>query len=114
MVTVTFLTPPMREKIVVEVPDNARFTLLNLMKRFNLPKQCVCGEGRCGACAVKVVPMRSSAKMVNLNDVERRELFLAGKLTREESELAELKDIPPRWRLACQYIVADEPVLVAF
>lgn len=114
MVTVTFLTPPMREKIVVEVPEDARFTLLNLMERFNLPKQCVCGEGKCGACAVKVVPMRNSAKMICLNEIERQKLLLAGKLTREESESQLLKDIPPRWRLACQYVVADEPVLVAF
>lgn len=114
MVTVTFLTPPMREKLVVEVPENSRFTLLSLMERFNLPKRCVCGEGRCGSCAVKVVPMRKCAKTVNLSELERRELLLAGKLTREESESRTLKDIPPRWRLACQYVVADEPVLVAF
>ena len=114
MVTVTFLTPPMRDKLVVEVPENARLTLLNLMKRFNLPKDCVCGEGKCGSCAVKVVPMRSIAKMVCLSDIERKKLLLSGKLSREESELQLLKDIPPRWRLACQYVVADEPVLVAF
>lgn len=114
MVTVTFLTPPMREKLVVEVPENARLTLLNLMKRFNLPKQCVCGEGKCGACAVKVAPLRNSARMVKLSEQERRELFQAGKLTVEEKESPQVTDIPPRWRLACQYVVADEPVLVAF
>lgn len=114
MVTVTFLTLPLREKLVVEVPENTRVTLLNLMKRYNLPKQCVCGEGKCGACAVKVAPLRTNARMVRLSDMERRELFQAGKLSLEESESQDLKDIPPRWRLACQYVVADEPVLVAF
>lgn len=114
MVTVTFLTPPMRERLVVEVPENSHVTLLKLMERYNLPKTCICGEGKCGSCAVKVAPMRRSARIISLNDIERRELVRAGKMSREESESHVLKDIPPRWRLACQYEVADEPVLVAF
>lgn len=114
MVTVTFLTPPLRERIVVEVPENERLTLLNLMERYNLPGKCVCGEGRCGTCAVKVAPMRQNARMVVLSDKEKRELFQIGKLSLEECESGMLQDIPPRWRLACQYVVADEPVLVAF
>ena len=114
MVTVTFLTPPMRENLVVEVPENTHVTLLKLMKQYNLPKVCVCGEGKCGACAVKVAPLRQNARLVSLNELERRELFQAGKMTREECESKALKDIPPRWRLACQYEVAGESVLVAF
>lgn len=113
MVTVTFLTPPMRDRIVVEVPDNTRITLLNLMRRFNLPRQC-CGEGKCGNCAVKVMPLRKSARLVSLSEKEKRELFQAGKLSLEECESLQVRDIPPRWRLACQYVVSDEPVLVAF
>jgi ferredoxin len=114
MVTVTFITPPMRERLVVEVTENSHVTLLTLMERYNLPKHCVCGEGKCGACAVKVAPMRKSARVVKLNETERRELLRAGKLTQEQSESFALKDIPPIWRLACQYEVSDEPVLVAF
>ncbi len=114
MITVTFLTPPMMEKLVVEVPANARVTLLNLMKHYNFFRQCVCGEGRCGSCAVKVAPLRTNARRINLSDAERHELFQAGKLSLEESKSQDLKDIPPRWRLACQYVVADEPLLVAF
>ena len=114
MVTVTILTPPMQEKIVVEVPDDTRTTLLSLLKRFNMPTPCVCGEGRCGSCAVKVVPQRKWAKQIVLSEQEKRNLLQAGKLSLEESEAQQVKDIPPRWRLACQFIVHDEPILIAF
>ncbi len=114
MVMVTFITPPMRERMVIEVPENSHVTLLNLMEKLDLSRFCTCGEGKCGACAVKVMPLRRNARLIHMSEAERRELIKAGKMTREEIECQVLKDIPPKWRLACQYEISDEPVLVAF
>ncbi len=109
---VTFLTPPMQDRLVIETPPG--FNLLEVMTRHDMPSRCVCGEGKCGACAVKIVPMRRTPKWITLGQREKMQLIRDGKLTREESELYMLKDIPPRWRLACQYVVSDEPIMVVF
>ena len=37
-----------------------------------------------------------------------------GELTKEELEQAEVGDVPPSWRLACQMIVRDEDILVEY
>lgn len=42
MVMVTFLTPPMQDKLVVETLPG--LSLLALMEQYDLPKHCVCGE----------------------------------------------------------------------
>ncbi|MBW8067497.1 2Fe-2S iron-sulfur cluster-binding protein [Ferrovum sp.] len=112
MVMVTFLTPPMQDKLVVETSPG--FSLLELMERYNLRRNCVCGEGKCGACAVKIVPMRRTPKWITIGYLERIQFVRDGKLSKAESEQPMFKDIPPRWRLACQYIVSDEPILVVF
>ena len=39
---------------------------------------------------------------------------LAGKITKEQIADAEEKDLPPPYRLACQFIARNEDVLVKF
>ena len=51
---------------------------------------------------------------MHLTEKEKTVLRLAGKITKAQIEEAEVKDIPPPWRLACQFIVRDEDILVKF
>lgn len=113
---VTFLTLPLMDKLAVKVNATEKRTLLSLIKEYNLPKECTCGEGKCGTCAVKVAPLRrqTGARTVMLSDEERNTLFMAGKLSKQQYESGKLPDIPPLWRLACQYVVTDEEIMVAF
>ena len=43
---------------------------------------------------------------------EKTLLRFAGKITAEQIAEAETKDVPPPWRLACQFIVRNEDILV--
>ncbi|MBI5750960.1 MAG: 2Fe-2S iron-sulfur cluster binding domain-containing protein [Hydrogenophilales bacterium] len=117
MSTITFLTQPFRDKkLTVRLAPQEQRTLLSLIQEYKLPKKCTCGEGKCGSCAVKVAPMhrQTGPRTVRLSDEERTALFKSGKLSRQQYESDGLPDIPPLWRLACQYVVMDEEIMVAF
>jgi ferredoxin len=116
MRTVTFLTPPLRDKLTIRLEPDDRPTLLSLIRKLDLPKQCICGEGKCGTCAVKVAPLHrgTGARPVRLGEAERNALFQSGKLSQQQYESDALPDIPPLWRLACQYVVTDEEIMVVF
>ena len=49
-----------------------------------------------------------------MSDEELDTLFMAGKISKQQYESGMLPDIPPLWRLACQYVVTDEEIMVAF
>jgi hypothetical protein len=51
---------------------------------------------------------------VALTEKEKTVLRYAGKITKEQIEAAETNDTPPPWRLACQFIVRNEDILVQF
>jgi hypothetical protein len=51
---------------------------------------------------------------VHLTEKEKTVLKLAGKITKQQIADAEVTDIPPPWRLACQFIVRNEDILVKF
>lgn len=50
----------------------------------------------------------------HLTEKEKTALRLAGKISQEQIADAEITDLPSLWRLACQYIVRDEDILVRF
>lgn len=114
MGNVTFLTPPFIEQLVTSVAPHGR-TLLELAGTFDVRLHTECRKGRCGACAVKVAVLGSSrsGRPVRLTKEEKKILFDAGKLTREQFEAEDLTASGPLWRLACQYVVRDEEILVA-
>lgn len=119
MAEVTFLSLKMSDRVTVNVEAGQGRTLLSLMREFRIPGYCRCEEGKCGSCAVKVVPRRgksgqAGAKSVTLNSREKSALLKRGKLSRQQYDKAAIADMPPLWRLACQYVVGDEPILVAF
>ena len=106
----------LKDRVEASVGAEERRTLLSVMREQNLPHSLTCSEGRCGSCAVKVAPFgrMTGAGSVRLSEAERTLLFKTGKLSRQQAEADVLADIPPLWRLACQYVVQDEDIMVVF
>ncbi len=74
-----------------------------------------CENGECGSCAVQVsVLERKQPLGVSLTEKEKTVLKLSGRITKDQIAVAETDDIPPPWRLACQFIVRNEDILVNF
>lgn len=115
MATVTFLKPGLRDALTVNVRSQEHRTLLSLLTQLKLFDECTCGKGRCGECAVKVAPRAHGgvSRPVRLSTQEKTVLFQAGKLTREQYEADAVLASPALWRLACQYVVRYEEILVA-
>lgn len=115
MATVTFLKPNLCAPLTVNVRSQEHRTLLSLLTQLQLFDDCTCGQGRCGECAVKVAPVvhGNKSRPVCLSTQEKTVLFNAGKLTREQYEADAVPASPALWRLACQYVVRYEEILVA-
>lgn len=64
---------------------------------------------------MKVVPRTRGAKPrpVCLDSYEKSVLFKAGKLSREQYEAQLVPASPSLWRLACQYVLRYEEIIVA-
>jgi len=111
---VTFLAPPFETERVVTVEPECTATLLSLTRQLPWPPQKLCGEGQCGVCAVKVVRLDTEGieQTISLSLEEKMILYQAGKLTDAEYRAPTLPVRPALWRLACQYMVRDENILV--
>ena len=115
MANVTFSSPAMNKDVTVYATAGDCKTLLAVAQTNKLPIHFECETGECGSCAVEVSILSNRQPMgMHLTEKEKVALKLAGKISREQIEQAELSDIPPPWRLACQYIVRDEDILVKF
>jgi len=115
MANITFTSPIMQKaKTVYAVAGNTK-TILALAEEFKIPIPFECGDGDCGSCLIEVVTLEDKPKMgMSLTEKEKARLKELQKITPEEIENAEVRDIPPRYRLACQYIARDEDVIVRF
>jgi ferredoxin len=112
---VTFSGPPLEKDITVYAIAGDNGTLLALAKKHEIPIPFQCQDGECGSCLIKVTPLSGKGpKAQALTDKEKLTLSVNGKLTREWLAKAEVEDIPPPYRLACQYIVLDQDILVEF
>lgn len=115
MANVTFSSPKMKKDLTVYATAGDTSTLLALAKQHKIPVEFECENGECGSCAVEVAILTNKQPMgVHLTEKEKVALKLAGKITKQQIEQAEVNDIPPPWRLACQFIVRNEDVLVKF
>ncbi|WP_310448257.1 2Fe-2S iron-sulfur cluster-binding protein [Thiobacillus sp.] len=115
MANVTFSSPAMNKDVTVYATAGDCHTLLAVAQKNKLPIHFECENGECGSCAVEVSILSNRQPMgMHLTEKEKVALKLAGKISREQIEQSELSDIPPPWRLACQYIVRDEDILVKF
>jgi ferredoxin len=115
MANVTFSGPPLAKDITVYAVAGDTHTLLAVAKANAIPIPCQCQDGECGSCLIKVTHLGGKKPMaMNLTEKEKLTLSVNGKLSREWLDRIENEDLPPPYRLACQYIVRDEDVLIEF
>jgi rubrerythrin/ferredoxin len=112
---VTFSSPSMARDVTVYAVAGDRGTILSVAKAHKIPIPFDCQDGECGSCLVEVKTLDPSKKStVHLTEKEKEGLRQLGKITKDEIQDAEVNDVPPRHRLACQCFVRNEDVLVAF
>ena len=118
MANVTFSSPMMAKDITVYAVAGDRGTILAVAKQHHIPIPFDCQDGNCGSCLVEVshldAPTKYSKAGVALTEEEKETLRQLGKITKEEIYEAEVNDLPPRHRLACQCFVRNEDILVRF
>ena len=109
MATVYFSSPILPKNKKVIAVAGKRNTLLGLAQEHGIKIPTECGDGECGSCLVKITHLDGErTKAVMLTDKERNVLKSIGKLPKHEEERANLYDLPPTYRLACQTIITDE------
>lgn len=115
MANVTFTSPKLKKDITVYATAGDCNTLLSVAHEHRIPVDFECENGECGSCAVQVSVLENNPPLgIHLTEKEKTVLKLSSKLTKDQIAAAETRDIPPPWRLACQFIVRDEDILVKF
>ena len=115
MANVSFSSPKLKKDITVYATAGDTSTLLSVAQEHNIPLNFECENGECGSCAVQVIILENKQPLgINLTEKEKSVLKLSGKISKEQIEKAETADVPPPWRLACQFIVRNEDILVKF
>lgn len=115
MANITFSSPIMvRDKTVYAVAGDTK-TILALAEQNQIPIPFDCRDGNCGSCLIEITYLDDKTPMsLALTEKEKARLKELGVLTAEEIAEAEVNDLPPRYRLACQYIARHEDIRVAF
>ena len=115
MANITFSSPVMAKDVTVYAIAGHRGTILAVAKANKIPIPFDCQDGECGSCLVEVKNLTPDRKHgIALTEKEKELLRQLRKITRQEIVDAEVNDMPPRYRLACQYFVRDEDILVTF
>lgn len=115
LANVTFSSPVMAKDITVYAIAGHRGTILGVAHAHKIPIPFDCQDGECGSCLVKVEHLAKNVRYgIALTEKEKELLRQLGKITRDEIRDAEVNDMPPRYRLACQCFVRDEDILVSF
>jgi len=105
----------MARDVTVYAVAGDRGTILAVAKANKIPIPFDCQDGECGSCLVEVQHLSPSVKYgVALTEKEKELLKQLGKITKAEIENAEVNDMPPRYRLACQCFVRNEDIIVTF
>lgn len=115
MANVTFSSPRMPRDITVYAVAGDTHTLLSVAQKNQVPLDFECQNGECGSCLIQVSVLSGKAPVgVALTEKEKTALKFAGRITQAQIQDAETNDKPPPWRLACQFIVRHEDILVKF
>ncbi len=118
MANITFSSPRMAKDLTVYAVAGDRGTILAVAKQHKVPIPFDCQDGNCGSCVVEVshlyAPTKYSKYGIALTEEEKETLKQLGKITKEEIYEAEVNDMPPRYRLACQCFVRNEDIMVRF
>jgi rubrerythrin/ferredoxin len=115
MANVTFSSPLMPRDLTVYAVAGERGTLLALAKANNIPIPFDCQDGECGSCLVQIKHYKPGVRYgIALTEKEKEMLKQLGKITKQEIMDAEVNDMPPSHRLACQCFVRNEDIEVTF
>lgn len=115
MANVTFSSPILAKDVTVYAVAGDRGTILGVAKAHKIPIPFDCQDGECGSCLVQVTHLSPTTKYaIALTDKEKEMLRQLGKITKAEILDAEVNDMPPRYRLACQCFVRNEDIVVTF
>ena len=114
MANVTFSSPMMARDVTVYAVAGDRGTILAVAKAHRIPIPFDCQDGECGSCLVQITHLGPHKCAIALTEKEKEMLRQLGKITKEEIYEAEVNDMPPKHRLACQCFVRDEDILVTF
>jgi len=115
MANVTFSSEVMPRDITVYAVAGDRGNLLALAKEHHIPIPFDCQDGECGSCLVEVKHLTKGVRYgIALTEKEKELLKQLGKITKEQLMDAEVNDMPPPFRLACQCFVRDEDTIVTF
>jgi ferredoxin len=121
MANITFSSKLHKDKTVYAIAGSHKKSILELAKENHIPIDFSCGDGECGTCLVKVSSIDQASHNAYghmggpLNVREVTVLKGLGKITQTQIDQMYVDDLPPiEWRLACQYIVRDEDILVEY
>lgn len=115
MTNVTFTSPKMKQDITVHATAGDHSTLLAVAREHVIPLECDCEDGEFCTCAVQVsVLAHDKPAGAEVTEQEKTARKLAGPINKEQLADAETPDAPAPWRLACQFIVRDDDLLVKF
>lgn len=114
MALITFSTPLLHRDVTVYAVAGDRGTILSIAEKNDIPLPFDCRDGNCGSCLIEVEHLSDKSMGEMLTEKEKGLLKSLGKLSPEDIERAEVNDLMPRYRLACQYIVRDEEIRVSF
>lgn len=114
MAQVTFSSPLLHKEITVYAVAGDTGTILSIAEKNKIPLPFECRDGNCGSCLIEVEHLSGKQMGEMLTEKEKSLLKSLGKITKADIEKAEVDDILPKYRLACQYIVRDEDIRVKF
>jgi len=114
LANVIFSSPLMTKDVTVYAIAGDTKTILAVAEANKIKIPLECRNGECGSCLIKVTPLEKGNMAAALTEREKTKLKELGKITNEEIARAEIDDVMPRHRLACQYIVRDQDILVEF
>lgn len=114
MANVTFTSPTLHKDVTVYAVAGDRGTILSVAEKHKIPIPFECRDGECGSCLIEVVTLNGKTMGSTLTDKEKSMLKSLRKISNADIVNAETNDVAPKFRLACQYIVRDQDVLVKF
>jgi len=115
MTTITFSSPNLTKTVQVDKAERNGQTVLAIAREHGVPIPFNCEGGACSACMIDVdVVSGQRSTSVELPDQEKLVLKVMGELTDDDILAAQSEGIPPKCRLACQYRISDEDIVVRF
>ena len=114
MANVTFSSPILPQDLTFSASAGDHGNLLTFAQSHKVVIPRDCQDAECGSCLVEVTFLGKSSKAPEIGEKETEMLKQLGKYYKKKGAAAQVEDIPPHHRLACQYVLRDEDILVKF